>query len=395
MHLQNATDLRTLTINMGPQHPSTHGVLRLVLELDGETVVRLTPHIGYLHSGIEKLLESKTYHQALVITDRMDYLAPMSNNLGYVLGVEKLLGIEAPERAQYARVILCELTRMNSHLVWLGTHSLDLGAMTAFFYTIREREDILNIFELVSGARMTSSYFRVGGLSYDLPEGFESHVKGFINIFPSKIDEYETLLTKNPIWLKRTKGVGVIAAKDAIDLGLSGPCARGSGVGWDVRKSNPYSGYERFDFEVPVGKNGDVYDRYLVRIEEMRQSVRIIRQVLKHLPGGPFKADAPKVVFPPKERVTADIETMIHHFKLVSEGFCPPKGEVYVSIESPKGELGYYIVSDGTNKPHRVRVRPPCFVNLQALSKMVEGGLLADVVATVGSIDIVLGEVDR
>jgi len=385
----------TLTLNMGPQHPSTHGVLRVVLELDGEVVVKATPHIGYLHRGVEKLAENKTYHQCITLVDRLDYLAAMSNNLSYVLAVEKLLNIEVPKRAQYIRVIMAELQRIASHLIWLGTHGHDIGAMTPLFYTFRERDEITFMFEMVCGARLTPSYMRIGGLASDLPDGFVDKAKEFVRTFPSKVDDYETLLTKNKIWIQRTKGVGVLSREDAINLGASGPVIRGSGVDWDIRRSSPYSGYDNFRFVVPTGQNGDCYDRYLVRMEEMRQSGEIVRQALEHLPKGEVNAYYPKVVLPPKEDVYTDISALIHHFKIASEGFTPPVGEVYFSIESPKGELGFYIVSDGTNKPYRLRIRPPSFVNLEALSTMVEGRLIADVIAVIGSIDIVLGEVDR
>lgn len=389
------TQSKTMIVNMGPQHPSTHGVLRLVLELDGEVIVKCTPHIGYLHTGMEKLAESKRYQQVIPITDRMDYLAPMSNNLAYVLAVEKLLGIEVPDRAKYIRVLLAELTRIKSHLVWLGTHALDIGAMSVFLYCFREREKVLDIYEMVSGARMMSSYFRIGGLREDLPVGFEKKVWEFVEEFPSRVDEYEDMLTRNRLWTQRTKGIGVIKAEEAIDLGLSGPNLRACGVPWDVRKSNPYSAYEEFDFQIALGKNGDVYDRYLCRIFEMRQSNNIIRQALEGMPEGPVNVQDPKLVPPPKRLVRRDMEALIHHFLLYSQGFNAPEGEVYHSIEAPKGELGFYIVSDGTNRPYRVKVRPPSFVNLQALPRMVEGRLVADVVAVIGSIDIVLGEIDR
>jgi NADH-quinone oxidoreductase subunit D len=374
-----AVKQQVMTINMGPQHPSTHGVLRLILDIDGETVVKITPHVGFLHRGVEKLAEHKTYHQFITLTDRLDYLAPISNNLGYVLAVEKLLDIDIPKRSQYIRVILCELTRISSHLLWLATHALDIGAMTVFFYCFRERETLYDIFEMVSGARM----------------GFIEKTKEFINTFPSKLRDYETLLTKNKIWLMRTKDVGIISAEDAIDYGLSGPSIRGSGVKWDIRKSEPYSSYDELDFIVPVGEKGDVYDRYIVRLEEMRQSNEIVRQAMDNLPAGKLNADIPDVVPPPKEEIKSSMESLIHHFKIVTEGICPPAGEVYVGIEAPKGELGYYIVSDGTKNPYRVKIRPPSFVNLEGLQKMSEGHLVADVVAIIGSLDIVLGEIDR
>ncbi len=385
----------TMVINMGPQHPSTHGVLRVILELDGETVVKAAPDIGFLHTGIEKTMENKTYAQVIPLTDRMDYVANLSNNLAYLLSVEKLLDIQIPPKAQIVRVLLTELTRINSHLVWVGSHAMDIGAMSMLVYAFREREKLLDLFELCSGQRMMTSYFRIGGLAQDIPEGFEAKVREIVDTFPRRIDDYENLLTKNRIWLNRTVGVGKISAEDAINLGVSGPILRACGVKWDIRKSNPYSGYDQFDFDVPTGKNGDCYDRYLVRVEEMRQSLRIVRQALAGIPKGDYVARVPGVVLPPKEEVVSDIEALIFQFKLVVEGFSPPVGEVYHSIEGPKGEIGYYIVSDGSNNPYRVRVRPPCFVNLSALPKMVEGGLLADVVATIGSIDIVLGEIDR
>jgi len=388
-------DNNTMILNMGPQHPSTHGVLRVVLELDGEVVVKATPDIGFLHRGLEKLAESKTYHQCIPLTDRMDYVAGMSNNLAYVMAVEKLLGLEVPPRAQAIRVLLCELQRIASHLLWVGTHAHDIGAMTPLFYSFRERDEILFLFEMVCGSRLTPSFFRVGGLAQDLPEGFEAKCREFIKTFPGHVEEYETLLTRNKIWMRRTQGVGAISAEEAINWGLSGPILRASNVNWDLRKVMPYSGYENYEFIVPTGKNGDVYDRYLVRMMEMRQSNEIARQVLDKLPGGAVVADNPKVVYPRKEKVQESIEALIHHFHLASEGFPTPKGEVYASVESPKGELGFYLVSNGSSKPWRFRVRPPSFINLSALSTMAKGRLVADVVAIIGSIDIVLGEVDR
>ena len=393
--MTEAATQQVMSINMGPQHPSTHGVLRLILELDGETVVKATPHIGFLHRGVEKLAEYKTYHQFITLTDRLDYLAPLSNNLGYVLAVEKLLNIEAPKRSQYIRIILCELTRISSHLLWLATHALDIGAMTVYFYCFRERETINNIFEMAAGARMNLSYFRIGGVARDLPDGFVEKVREFVNDFPARLRDYETLLTKNKIWLMRTKDVGVISAEDAINYGLSGPSIRGSGVKWDVRKSEPYSSYDEMDFIVPVGQNGDVYDRYTVRLEEMRQSNEIVRQAMDTIPKGKFIAELPDVTLPQKENLKKSMEALIHHFKVVTGGICPPVGEVYACVEAPKGELGFYIVSDGTKNPYRVKIRPPSFVNLEGLQKMVEGHLIADVVAVIGSLDIVLGEIDR
>ncbi len=386
---------RNMVLNMGPQHPSTHGVLRLVLELDGEIVLKCTPHIGYLHTGIEKTAEGKTYHQAITLTDRIDYLCPLTNNLGYVLSVEKLLGLEIPPRAQWLRVLLNELTRLNSHLVWLGTHAMDLGAFTVFLYTFREREEILKFFEMVSGQRMMTTYFRVGGVALEPPAGFFERVRKFIATFPRHIDEYEALLTENPIWKGRTQGVGYISLEDAIAWGVTGPMIRALGLAQDLRKTNPYSSYEKFDFNVPLRKEGDVYARYLVRMEEMRESTRIIQQALDGMPEGPSKADAPHVVLPDREKMKTGMETLIYHFKLVTEGFRVPAGEACVPIESPRGETCYYIVSDGTSHPYRMYVRSPGYGNLQALPKMVEGRPIADLVAVVGSIDIVLGEIDR
>jgi NADH-quinone oxidoreductase subunit D len=385
----------TMVLNMGPQHPATHGVLRLVLELDGETVVKCTPDVGYLHTGIEKTAESKTYCKALTLTDRIDYLAPMMNNLCYCLAVEKLLDLEVPPKAQWARVMLAELTRLASHLVWLGTHAMDIGAMSMFMYCFREREKILQIYETCGGQRMMSSYIRFGGLHEDLHPSTDTMVREILDTFPEKINDYERLLTTNRIWLNRTRGVGVISAEDAIAVGLSGPNIRGSGVKWDVRKANPYSSYEKFDFEIPVGQNGDVYDRYLVRLEEMRQSLRIIRQALEGMPEGPVINQHSKHLLPPRDRIFTSMEALIHHFKVVVDGLQPPPGEVYQSTETGKGELGFYIVSDGSEKPYRWRVRAPSFVNVSALPKLVEGRLIADVVANIGSIDIVLGEIDR
>jgi NADH-quinone oxidoreductase subunit D len=384
-----------MTLNMGPQHPSTHGVLRLVLELDGEVVVRCVPHIGYLHTGIEKGLESKRYQQGIPLTDRLDYLAPLSNNLAYVLAIEKALGITVPERAQTIRVLLTELTRIKSHLVWLGTHALDVGAMSVFFYCFREREQILDMYEAVSGQRMMSTYFRVGGLVADLPPGFEQQVQAFLAAFPDRLADYEALLTQNPLWRQRTVGIGTISREDAIALGLSGPALRACGVAYDVRKAHPYSGYERYQFDVPLGKIGDVYDRYMVRMAEMRQSHRITLQALARLQPGPINVADPKLLPPPRHLLKKSMEALIHHFKLYSEGFSVPPGEVYQAIEAPKGELGVYLVSDGSARPYRVHYRAPSFVNLQALSRMVEGRLVADVVAVIGSLDIVLGEIDR
>jgi NADH-quinone oxidoreductase subunit D len=385
----------TMVLNMGPQHPSTHGVLRLVLEIDGETVVKVVPDIGYLHTGIEKTCEAKFWQQVVPLTDRIDYLCPMTNNLAYCLAAEKLLQLQIPERAQWMRVLLNELTRLNSHLVWLGTHAMDIGALTVFLYTFREREEILRIFEHVSGQRMMTSYFRIGGLALDPPLDFFDSVQSLINILPEKIDEYENLLTGNPIFINRLKGVGTLSADDAIALGVTGPPLRASGVDWDLRRDMPYSGYEKFKFEVPVSNDGDVWARYIVRLREMRESVKICQQALDGMPEGPIKADAPHVVLPDREKMKTQMEALIYHFKIVTEGFQVPAGEVYQAVESPRGEMGYYAVSDGTAKPYRVHMRNPSFATLQALQTMCAGRLIADVVAVIGSIDIVLGEIDR
>ena len=395
--LDDGQHMDTMTINMGPQHPSTHGVLRLILTIEGETVVKAIPDIGFLHTGIEKTAEAKTYHQALVLTDRMDYLAPLCNNLGYSLAVEKLLGIEDEinNKIKYTRVLLAELQRIASHLVWLGTHAIDLGAMSVFLYCFREREMILDVFEEISGVRMMTSYICPGGLQADLTPAFEKKVRAFTSIFPDRLREYHDLLTNNQLWLERTKGIGLLSAQDAIAYGASGPVLRGSNVVWDIRKAFPYSGYEQFDFDIPVGSNGDVYDRYLVRMLEMEQSLRIVNQAMDGMPTGAYRVSNPKIAPPPKWQITGSMEALIHHFKLYTEGYRPPQGEVFVRTESPKGELGFYIVSDGTAKPYRMHVRAPSFANLQALPLMIEGRFLSDVVAAIGSIDIVLGEVDR
>ena len=386
---------RRMTLNMGPQHPSTHGVLRLVLDLDGETIVASQPDIGYLHTGIEKEFEVKNYQQGVTLTDRIDYLAPLSNNLCYCLAVEKLLGIEIPPMAQWTRVMLTELTRLNSHLVWLGTHAIDIGAMSVFLYCFREREDILRIFEMYSGQRMMTSYFRIGGLALEPPRGWQKRIKTFIDVFPSRVDEYEELLTNNRIWIGRTQGVGRISLEDMLDLGVTGPMLRAAGLKWDMRKSQPYSSYEKFDFEIPTRTENDVYARYLVRIEEMRQSARIIKQALDGMPEGRWTADAPHVVLPEREKMKTQMEALIYHFKIVTEGFRVPAGEVYQTIESPRGEVGYYVVSDGTAQPYRVHVRGPSFGNLQAVPCMIQGTLIADVIASIGSMDFVLGDADR
>jgi NADH-quinone oxidoreductase subunit D len=387
---------KSMVLNMGPQHPSTHGVLRVVLELDGETVVKARPDIGYLHTGIEKTCEAKTYAQAITLTDRLDYLAPLSNNLCYCLAVEKLLGLQAPKRAQYVRVLLTELTRIATHLVWLGTHAIDLGAMSVFLYCFREREEIMKIFEMVSGQRMMTSYFRIGGLALEPPVGWLDRVARFVEIFPDRIGEYEDLLTANPIWQGRTKGVGYLNAEDAVAWGVSGPSLRAAGVPYDVRKFFPYSSYEEFDFEVPVRTESDCYARYQVRVAEMRQSLNIVKQAMDKVPAeGPIRAGAPGIVPPQREKMKTEMEALIYHFKIFTEGFSPPPGEVYQRVESPRGELGFYVASDGSPRPYRVKVRAPSFVNLQALPKLVEGRLIADMIACIGTLDIVLGEIDR
>jgi NADH-quinone oxidoreductase subunit D len=386
---------RTMILNMGPQHPSTHGVLRVLLEIDGETIVRIMPDIGFLHTGIEKTCEAKFYQQVVPLTDRIDYLCPMTNNLCYALAVEKLLGLEIPPRAQWMRVLMNELTRINSHLVWLGTHALDIGAMSVFLYCFREREEVLKIFEMISGQRMMTSYFRVGGLALEPPLGFFERVRQFAGYFPQKVDEYENLLTGNPIFMMRTKGVARLAAEDAIALGATGPTLRGSGVDFDLRRDMPYSGYENFKFKVPVSQDGDVFARYICRVRELRESNEIVKQALAGMPEGPIKADAPGIVLPDREKMKTQMEALIYHFKIITEGFAVPAGEVYQAVESPRGEMGYYIVSDGTAKPYRVHMRAACLANLQTLPKMCEGALIADVVAAIGSIDIVLGEIDR
>jgi NADH-quinone oxidoreductase subunit D len=389
------TSEENMLLSMGPQHPSTHGVLRLLLELDGENVVNLAPDIGFLHTGIEKTMESKTYTKALVMTDRIDYLAPLSNNLGYIMAVEKLLDVEAPPRAQVIRVILTELTRISSHLVWLGTHALDVAAMTVFLYCFREREYLLDIFEMCSGQRMMSSYFRPGGVWRDVPEDFEPAVRQFLDFFPDRVAEYEALLKENPIFLRRTKGVGVISAEEAVAMGMTGPGLRATGINWDIRKSLPYLTYDQYEFEVPLGENGDVYDRYRCRVREMDQSLRIVQQALDSLPEGPVMVDDRKIAPPPRSELGRSMEAVIHHFKLWTEGFSAPEGYVYQRIESPKGEFGCYLRGNGTAKPARVHFRTPSFVNLASLPILGRGLMVADLVAIIGSIDIVLGEIDR
>ncbi len=388
-------DKDTMTLNMGPQHPSTHGVFRVILEMDGEVVKTAEPEIGYLHTGIEKTSENKRYVHVIPMTDRLDYLNPPGNNLAFCLSTEKLLEIEIPDRANALRVIMCELARIASHLVWLGTHALDIGAMTVFLYCWREREMILDLNEEISGVRMMTSYIRVGGVAKDATRSWLDGILDFIQYFPAKVDEYERLLTNNPIWLDRTEGIGAFTREEAINWSLSGPALRASGVNWDIRKSQPYSGYENYNFEVPVQNNGDIFDRYRVRIEEMRQSRSIIQQVLEELPGGPYKDPDNKVSLPDRKTLHTSMEALIHHFKLVSEGISVPKGETYVPIEGARGEVGFYIVSDGTNVPSRVKLRAPSFMAIPGMCKMMEGCYIADVVGIIGSIDIVMGEVDR
>jgi NADH-quinone oxidoreductase subunit D len=384
-----------LTVNMGPQHPSTHGVLRLELRLDGEVVVHCRPVIGYLHTGIEKTFEAKTYVQGVVLTDRMDYLNPLGNNLAYALSIEKLIGCEIPERATVLRVLLAELTRIASHLMFVGSIALDLGASSPFLYVWREREKILDFFERISGVRMMTSFIRPGGLVRDIEPAVVSDMSRFIDEMPAYIDSYEELLTANPIFRERTEGIGILSAEDALALAVTGPTLRASSVDFDLRKSNPYCGYETYDFAIPTGTVGDCYDRYLVRVAEMRESVKICRQALDRLPGGSVQTEDRKVMPPPREELAKSMEAVIHHFKLWTEGIKPPPGEAYVGVESPRGELGFFVVSDGTGRPIRVHERAPSFANLQALPKLTEGGMVADVVACIASLDPILGEVDR
>ncbi len=386
---------RPMVINLGPQHPSTHGVLRLITELDGEVIIDTHPVIGYLHTGIEKQCENKTYWQAITLVTRMDYLAPYFNTHAYCMAVERLLDLEIPERARYLRVIMSELNRIASHLVWLGTSGLELGAISVFFYTYRERDEALDLGEMISGERMNTRYFHVGGCAADMPEGFEAALRKFIGKMPSRIDEYETLLSGNQIWLDRMKGIGILSADQLIGLGVTGPALRAAGVALDLRKANPYSGYEHFDFDIPTGTAGDAYDRYTMRLREMRESVRIIEQALDGIPEGSHIADDRKVVLPPREELAVSMEALIHHFKLVTEGFTVPAGEVYAAVESPRGELGCYLVSDGGPKPYRCHMRDPSFVNLQALRPMAKGAYLADLITMIGSLDNVMGGVDR
>ena len=384
-----------MLVNIGPQHPATHGVLRLVVELDGEVVVRVIPHIGYLHSGFEKLGEYRHYNKIIPLTDRTDYLAAPSNNVCLAMAVEKLMGIQITPRCTVLRVIACELSRIMSHLVWAGTTAIDIGAFTVFLWMWQEREKVYNLLEDWSGARLTTALTRVGGMMADVPDGWTDRTRAWLGMFPKVLDEVDVMLTRNNIWLGRTQDIGVISAADAVDYSLSGPMLRASGVPYDVRKDRPYLGYETYDFEVPVGEHGDVYDRYLVRMEEMRQSVRILEQAIDRLPDGPVNVADPHVILPPKHRTMSEMEAMIYHFKQVMDGVPAPEGEAYLGIENPKGELGYYFVSDGTAKPARWRIRPPSFINLAALPKMAEGHLLSDLIAINASVDIVMGEIDR
>jgi NADH-quinone oxidoreductase subunit D len=385
----------TMLLNMGPQHPSTHGVLRLLLELDGETVVNCIPDIGFLHTGVEKNMEAKTYQKAEVMSDRLDYMNPIGNNLAYSMAIEKLVDLDVPARAQAIRVILAELTRYQSHLVWLGTAALDLAAMSMFLYCFREREYILDIMEMCSGQRMMTTYIRPGGLWRDVPVEFEAAVRNILKTFPKRIDQYEALLTRNPLMLDRTLGIGKLTGEECLNFGVTGPMLRASGVKWDLRKMQPYSGYEQYDFEIPTRAEGDVYARFLVRLEEMRQSLKIVRQALDKLPMGPVRSNNNKFVPPPRSEIGVSMEALIHHFKLWTEGFNAPKGSVYSAVEGPRGELGVYLESDGGPKPYRVHWRTPSFDNLQSLPLMAKGVLVADLVAIIGSVDIVLGDVDR
>ena len=384
-----------LDLNMGPQHPSTHGVLRVRLKLDGEIVRDADADVGYLHTGFEKSFEDKTYAQGITFSDRMDYLAPPINNVGFVSAVEKLMEIDVPPRAQAIRVLMMELARLASHELWLGTTGLDLGVYSGFFYAWRDRELVLDLNEAYSGVRMMTSFTRVGGVAWDLPDGWLEQLQRFIDVMPSRIDDFESMLTENPIWRQRLQGIGVLSREEAIEAGVTGPMLRASGVNYDVRKAFPYCGYENYDFDVPLGQNGDCYDRYRMRVAEMRQSLRILQQAVDNLPGGPWLTSNRKVALPPRSELSKSMEAVIHQFRLVSEGFKGPVGDVYAFVESPRGELGFYLVSDGTNKPYRMKVRPPSFCNLQPLKKLVQGVLVADVIAILGSMDFILGDVDR
>lgn len=384
-----------MLLNMGPQHPATHGVLRVVLDLEGETIVKATPHLGYLHRGVEKLCENSTYPQIIPLTDRLDYVCSMTNNYAYVRAVEKLLQVNPPLRAEYIRTIVAEMQRIAGHLFWLGTQALDIGAMTVFFYTFREREVLLDLFELLCGARLTMSYYRIGGVDRDMTPEIVERLYAFLATFPEKVREYNTLLETNRIWISRTKGIAVISAKDAINFGLTGPVLRGSGVNYDIRKVEPYGVYDRLSWVVPLGKNGDTYDRYWIRIEEMAQSASMIKQCLDQLPVGEIAADLPNITYPPREKVMNDMESLIHHFMIATRGFDVPAGEVYCATEVPKGELGFYIVSQGGNKPYRCRIRPPSFIHMGAFDHMARGYMIADIVTIFGTYDIVMGECDR
>ena len=387
---------KTMVLNMGPQHPSTHGVLRVLLELDGETIVKAVPDLGYLHTGIEKSCEDKTYSQAITLTDRIDYLNPLGNNLVYCLAVEKLLGLEVPKRAQYIRVMMVELQRISSHLVWLGTHAIDLGAMSVFLYCFREREEILKIFERFAGQRMMTSYIRIGGLSVEPPAGWRQMVQKFLDMMPGRIDEYETLLTENRIWMARTKGVGVIKPEAAVAMSMTGPTLRAAGIPYDNRKVFPYSSYEEFQFDVPVRTDSDCFGRYMIRVAEMRESLKIIKQAMAKITDtGAIRAEAPGIIPPQREKMKTEMEALIYHFKIFTEGFSPAPGDAFATVESPRGELGCYVASDGSPHPLRVHFRSPSFINLQALPMIIEGQMIADVIACIGTIDIVLGEVDR
>ena len=392
-----ATEIRTrrMTLNMGPQHPSTHGVLRVLLEMEGETIQNAIPDIGFLHTGIEKQCEALNWQQVVTLTDRVDYLSNLNNNLAYCLSVEKLLQLEIPARAQYFRVMLCELSRISSHLVWLGTHALDIGAMSMFMYCFREREELLKIFEYFSGQRLMTSYIRIGGLALDAPRGWEKIVKKFFETFPSRVEQYEDLLNNNPIWTGRTKGIGHLDVNRMIDVGITGPLIRACGLPHDLRKMEPYSGYDKFDFKVCTSNDNDVWGRYQVRMGEFRESLKIIQQAVDGMPGGAVQADAPKVVLPDREKMKTQMEALIYHFKIVTEGFAVPEGEAYVGIESPRGELGYFVASDGSSKPLRVHMRTPSFGNIQALPDLLEGRMIADSIAIMGSLDFVLGDCDR
>nr|WP_238339646.1 NADH dehydrogenase (quinone) subunit D [Candidatus Manganitrophus noduliformans] len=384
-----------MLLNMGPQHPSTHGVLRIVLDLEGETIIKATPHLGYLHRGVEKLSENSTYPQIIPLTDRLDYVCAMTNNYAFVRTVEKLLQVQVPERAEYIRTIVAEMQRLAGHLFWLGTQALDIGAMTVFFYTFREREVLLDLFELICGARLTMSYYRVGGVDRDFTPEIIDRLYKFLETFPEKVVEYNTLLETNRIWIARTKNIAVISAEDAINFGLTGPVLRGSGVNYDIRKAEPYGVYDKVEWEVPLGKNGDTYDRYWIRVEEMRQSAKIVKQCLDQLPQGPIMANLPTITYPPRDKVMTDMESLIHHFMIATRGFDVPEGEVYCGTEAPKGELGFYIRSLGGNKPYRLRIRPPSFIHMGAFDHMARGYMIADIVTIFGTYDIVMGECDR